>query len=87
MVALAVLQSSKMKEKALFKEHTVVKLLEGMTYTVDNEGNITYKLKNGGVVRDCRKDIYASKDAGAVKFAAKLKARRFGIKALKQNRR
>lgn len=78
MVALAVLQSSKTKEKAAYKERPVVKLLEGMTYTVDNEGNITYKLMNGGVVRDCRKDIYANNDVEAVKFAEKLKTRRLG---------
>ncbi|SIN93120.1 TraI/MobA(P) family conjugative relaxase [Halodesulfovibrio marinisediminis] len=89
MVALAVLQSLKEKEKAAHKERPVVKLLEGMTYTVDNEGNITYKLKNGGVVRDCRKSIYASNDVEAVTFAEKLKARRFGQtkKKLKGNYR
>ena len=89
MVALAVLQSLKAKEKAVHKERPVVKLLEGMTYTVDNEGNITYKLKNGGVVRDCRKSIYASNDVEAMTFAEKLKARRFGQtkKKLKGNYR
>ena len=77
-VVLAVLQSSKTKEKTAYKERPVVKLLEGMTYTVDNEGNITYKLKDGGVVRDNRKDIIANKDNEARKFAEKLRLRRFG---------
>ncbi|MEZ6853083.1 relaxase/mobilization nuclease domain-containing protein [Halodesulfovibrio aestuarii] len=78
MAALAVLQSSKIKEKAVYKERPVVKLLEGMTYTVDNEGNITYRLKDGGVVRDTRKEIIANKDNEARKFAEKLRLRRFG---------
>lgn len=77
MVALAVLQSSKAKEKISFKERPVVELLEGMTYTVDNEGNITYKMKNGGLVRDNRKDIFASVDVEARNFAEKLRERRF----------
>ncbi|MFA9394755.1 MAG: relaxase/mobilization nuclease domain-containing protein [Halodesulfovibrio sp.] len=77
-VALAVLQSSKTKEKTALKERAAVKLLEGMTYTVDNEGNITYKLKNGGVVRDNRKEIIATKDNEARSFAMKLRLRRFG---------
>ncbi len=76
-IALAVLQSSKTKEKKAFKERPIEKLLEGMTYTVDNEGNITYKLKDGGVVLDNRKEIIASKDAEARKFAEKLQGRRF----------
>lgn len=78
MVALAVLQSSKTKEKASFKERPVEKLLEGMTYLVDNEGNIIYKLKNGGVVRDNQKEIFASGDVEAKKFAEKLRLKRFG---------
>jgi hypothetical protein len=77
-VALAVLQSSKTKEKTAYKERPVVKLLEGMTYIVDNEGNITYKLKDGGVVRDNRKEIIANKDNEARGFAEKLRLRRFG---------
>lgn len=79
-VALAVLQSLKMKEKTAYKERPVVKLLEGMTYTVDNEGNITYKLKDGGVVLDNRKELITSKDVEAQKFAEKLSRRRFGRK-------
>lgn len=79
-IALAVLQSSKTKDKKAFKERPVEKLLEGMTYTVDNEGNITYKLKDGGVVLDIRKEIIASKDVEARKFAEKLRGRRFGMK-------
>jgi hypothetical protein len=78
MIALAVLQSSKPKDRKAFKERPVEKLLEGMTYTVDNEGNITYKLKDGGVVLDNRKEIIASKDVEARKFAEKLRGRRFG---------
>lgn len=80
-VALAVLQSSKPKEKTAYKERPVVELLEGMTYTVDNEGNITYKLKDGGVVRDNRKEIIANKDNEARRFAEKLRLRRFGKKS------
>ncbi|SIO41244.1 relaxase/mobilization nuclease domain-containing protein [Halodesulfovibrio marinisediminis] len=83
MEALAVLQSSKTKEKAAHNERPVDNLLEGMTYTVDNEGNITYKLKNGGVVRDCRKDIYASSDVEAKRFAEELKNRRFTRKHMR----
>ena len=79
MVALAVLQSSTTKEKPAFKERPVEKLLEGMTYTVDNEGNIIYKLRNGGVVRDNRKEIFASGDEEAKKFAEKLRGRRFKV--------
>ena len=86
-VALAILQSSKKKGLPAYCERPIVKLLEGMKYTVDNEGNITYKLKNGGVVRDCRKDIYASNDLEAVKFAEKLKVRRFGVKAMRGKER
>ncbi|MFA9394696.1 MAG: TraI/MobA(P) family conjugative relaxase [Halodesulfovibrio sp.] len=78
-VALAVLQSSKKKDQAAFKERPVEKLLEGMTYTVDNEGNITYKLKEGGVVLDNGKVIVASKGEEAHKFAKKLRGRRFGL--------
>ncbi|WP_066856592.1 TraI/MobA(P) family conjugative relaxase [Halodesulfovibrio spirochaetisodalis] len=77
-VALAVLQSSKNKDQAVFKERPVEKLLEGMTYSVDNKGNITYKLTEGGVVLDNGKDIVASKDDEAQKFAQKLRGRRFG---------
>lgn len=77
-IALAVLQSSKTKDKKVFKERPVEKLLEGMTYTVDNEGNITYKLKNGGIVLDNRKEIIARREVEARKFAEKLRGRRFG---------
>lgn len=80
MVALAVLQSTKTEEKTVYKERPVVKLLEGMTYTVDNEGNITYKLKSGGVVRDNRKEIVGSGDLEAKAFAESLRLRRFGQK-------
>ena len=76
-VALAVLQSSKKKDQAACKERPAEKLLEGMTYTVDSEGNITYRLKEGGVVLDNGKKIVASKDAEARKFAKSLRGRRF----------
>ncbi|MCT4533728.1 relaxase/mobilization nuclease domain-containing protein [Halodesulfovibrio sp.] len=79
-VALAILQSSKQQSKSTFKERKVEKLLEGMTYAVDNEGNITYTLKDGGKVVDYGKEIIASKGDEARKFAEKLRGRRFGRK-------
>lgn len=75
-VVLAVLQSSKQGKGRVFEERPVEKLLEGMTYSVDNEGNITYFSKCGGKVTDFGKMIVVSGDGVAQKFADRLKKNR-----------